>query len=438
MPNLPATSAAVASALHPSATIRAEGFEQNTYDNASFDLVIGNVPFGDVRLFDPVHNPTKESIHNHFILKSLDLTTPGGVVMVLTSRFTMDASTPRHAAGTEVVSDLLVLRRRIEDEPLDTSWAQTQDFTTASGQTWTGNTYWAANPTHILGEVELTNGMHGSQTVQVNGGPRWLEALESVTRTALARHAAYVDWTAAMPEPVTTVVGPAPSTHEGFISVTQDGTFTYRRQGSLEPLDVPSTQTRELRALLGLRDLVVKQLTLEGQSLHETGLTRANRQTLNHAYDTYLATYGPVNRFTTRVNKNGVVSRVKPRAVAILDKDPFGAQVRGLEEFDDTTEVAAKAAILTHMVVQARTPVTRVAEPTDAITVCRDQLGSLDLQRVASLLDLDADSAIAALGDLVFTDPTSGELVPADEYLSGNVVTRLEEARTAAARDPQL
>lgn len=130
--------AAVASALYPSAQIRAEGFESTRIPARSFAATVGNVPFGQFTVYDPAHNPQRHSIHNHFILKSLDLTAPGGYVVVLTSRFTLDSvdrrariamaaradllgavrlptGAFRRVAGTEVVTDLLVLRRRDQD-----------------------------------------------------------------------------------------------------------------------------------------------------------------------------------------------------------------------------------------------------------------------------------------------------------------------------------
>ncbi|HYB24205.1 MAG TPA: hypothetical protein VED41_10430 [Solirubrobacteraceae bacterium] len=130
----PAT-ARLAQALYPHADVQTESFAATRLPDAHFDLTVGNVPFADVRLHDPLHNPGRHSIHNHLILKSLALTRPGGLVAVLTSRFTLDAANPaarremsqladlvgairlpsgsqRRTAGTEAVIDLLILRRR--------------------------------------------------------------------------------------------------------------------------------------------------------------------------------------------------------------------------------------------------------------------------------------------------------------------------------------
>ena len=144
------TTAAIARALHPDADIRAESFAHTRLPDAYFDLTVGNVPFADVRLHDPRHNPAAHSLHNHFIVKSLHLTRPGGLVAVLSSHYTLDAANPaarremsaladlvgavrlptgahRRAAGTDALMDLLILRRRHPDEPArETSWENTR------------------------------------------------------------------------------------------------------------------------------------------------------------------------------------------------------------------------------------------------------------------------------------------------------------------------
>lgn len=190
-------SAAVAAYLYPSAQVRSEGFETTNVPNGSFAAVIGNVPFGDFALRDPAYNPKRLSIHNHFIVKSLDLTAPGGYVVVLTSRFTLDnvdskarneiaaradllgavrlpTSAFRRVAGTEVVTDILVLRRREASREIEAgtdTWLQVADMDLLGddGQ-WTSlpvNTYFHQHPEHMLGTPMIGHGIHGSTTLQV-------------------------------------------------------------------------------------------------------------------------------------------------------------------------------------------------------------------------------------------------------------------------------
>ena len=176
---LDGASARLARALYPHATVRTESFADTRLPAGHFDLTVGNVPFADVRLHDPQHNRSHHSIHNHFILKSLALTRPGGLVAVLSSRFTLDASNPaarremgeladlvgavrlptgshRRTAGTDAVMDLLILRRRAPGEqPADRSWENTQPVD-VDGQQVRINAWLAAHPDMILGRLDAS------------------------------------------------------------------------------------------------------------------------------------------------------------------------------------------------------------------------------------------------------------------------------------------
>ena len=190
-------SAAVAAHLYPSAQIRSEGFETTNVPNGSFAAVIGNVPFGDFALRDPSYNPKRLSIHNHFIVKSLELTAPGGYVVVLTSRYTMDnvdekarreilaradllgavrlpTAAFRRVAGTEVVTDILVLRRREADRKIgvgEDGWLAVadMDLVTDDGResSLPVNTYFHEHPEYMLGTPMIGHGIHGSTTLHV-------------------------------------------------------------------------------------------------------------------------------------------------------------------------------------------------------------------------------------------------------------------------------
>lgn len=211
------TTAAISRALYPSATVRAESFADTRLPAGSFDAAVGNVPFGDFVLHDRMHNPQRLSIHNHFIVKALDLTRPGGIVAVLTSRYTMDAANPaarremydradlvtavrlptgahREVAGTEAVTDLVVFRVREDGaERGDASWLATVPVEMPrKGDPAVGgsdsaespvesppesrpatvgvNAWWEANPHLVLGQMTVGPGMHGGATLHVEAG----------------------------------------------------------------------------------------------------------------------------------------------------------------------------------------------------------------------------------------------------------------------------
>ena len=464
--------AQLAAALYPDAQIRNESFADTRAPEGSFDLVIGNVPFGAVQLSDRRHNRGGHSIHNHFIIKSLNLTRPGGLVAVLTSRYTMDARNPaarreiavladlvgavrlpngahQRAAGTRVVTDLLILRRREPGrEPDPVAWEQAR-VTELDGAQVPVNEYFLSRPDHVLGEMGATNGAYRADDLVVTAtGDTNLALSRALDALAVQARARGLTWLAAA-EPKPGEFSPAapaamPSQRpEGYLDAHGDGTFTKVTDGQAVPCEVPRSQAAELRQLLRLRDAVTGLLEAEGASLDDTAELDRMRQDLGRRYDTYVRAYGPVNRFswrhTGRVDPGTgeeKMARVRP-AQGGFRTDPFAPVVQALEEFDPVSQRAAKAAIFTRRVVAPRNPRLGADTPADALAICLDVCGEVRLPGIARLLGVDTDQARRDLGTLVFDDPATGKLVPAAEYLSGNVREKLKAAQQAAGEDPR-
>jgi N12 class adenine-specific DNA methylase len=474
-------SARLARALYPHATVRTESFADTRLPDGQFDLTVGNVPFADVRLHDSKHNRGGHSIHNHFILKSLALTRPGGLVAVLSSRFTLDASNPaarremgeladllgavrlptgshRRTAGTDAVMDLLILRRRAPGEqPADPSWENTQPVD-VDGQQVRINTWLAEHPDMILGRLAVGRGMYANDTLHVR--PDWpLEQTAQRVRAAAEQLVARArehgltmrprdtSRTPAAAGDVSQPVALAPEGEwDGHIVDRGDKIFAVVADGAQEPLSVPATQAVELRALLGLRDQARTLLAAEAADLEDTPALAGIRGELRAAYQAYVRRYGPINRYTLR--RTGRVeadtgeermARITPPAVRLLTKhDPFGPLVRALENFDDITHTAAPAAMLTERVVQPRAPRLGADTPQDALAICLDTRGRVELSEIARLLGTTPEDAREQLGELVYQDPAGGELLTAAEYLSGDVRHKLDTARAAASEHPAL
>ncbi|MCM3556362.1 helicase [Janibacter melonis] len=209
-------------------------------------------------------------------------------------------------------------------------------------------------------------------------------------------------------------------------------------------MKIPKSGRAEMHALLVMRDTTRALLEEEAQSSQDTAATRTLRDRLNSQYDAYLERFGPINRFTLRrtgrTDDDGrdVMARISPRTVTKFTSDPFAAPVRALEIFDETSGQARKAAIFHRRVIERRAPVTRADSPADALAICLDQRGAVDLPVIADLLDVGQAQAREHLTGLVFDDPATGGLVPAAEYLSGDVRTKLAQAEVAAAEDATL
>lgn len=466
-------SAKVASYLYPSAVIRAESFADTRLPDGTFDVAIGNVPFANVSLSDPRHNLAGHSMHNHFLVKSVALTRPGGLIVALTSRYTLDAQNPsarraihdqadllgairlptgahQRMAGTQAVTDLLILRKRPEGQrPRDDAWVSTTPRI-IDGEKVRINTYFDVNPDKILGELSLGHGMHGSTTVNVvprEGALTNLDLRQQLSAiTAAATHTGHT-----LTERTTDTVDVRAAAAvgdgkwDGHIDALDDGTFTVMTDGIAVPTKIPASQATEARALLRLRDQTRALLEAEADRFVDSGDIEAMRATLARTYGQYSARYGPINRFTLHETKRTnpetgepAMTRRVPTVMSRLRKDPFFPLVGALEVFDDDTHTAEPAALLNHRVVVPREPALGADTPADALAICLDTTGRADLDTVARLLGVEAIEAREQLGQLVFDDPITGAIVPAAEYVSGNVRDKLDAARHAAGTDPRF
>ena len=470
----PAT-AGIAAALYPSASIRAESFADTALPEDDLDLVIGNVPFGKITLHDPNHNPGRHSIHNHFIIKSLDLTRPGGLLAVVTSRFTLDAQadaarremaeradllgavrlpagTFRAISGTDVVTDIVFLRKRASGAaPSGGRWLSLSPVTTVDGEV-TVNEYFTTHPEMILGELRRVNGQYGADDLDVIADPEKTVAPAMAAIVTRARDTGLTyqprsepRW---IPDPETGLSGLTPEQFpvhkEGSIVATGMATFSRVRNGELEPFQAtPKGQAKELRALCGLRDTLAEVLTLQAGSTDDDLFRNAQEQ-LNDRYDDYVARYEPISRFTSyetgRIDVESgeaIFGRRNPQ-LGGFRTDPDFPSLLALEVFDSETKSAQKAAIFSARVVGPREVRGRADSPEEAVTICLDETGSVTLDRVAALLGIEAVDARNRLGTLVFDDPLSDQLVPGARYLSGNVRVKLREAEAAVADDARF
>lgn len=481
------TTAAIARHLYPEAEIRAEGFEKTRLPPGNFDLAIGNVPFGKFALHDPVHNKAGHSIHNHFIVKALDLAKPGAVVALITSRFTLDARTPsarrdmaeqadllgairlpetafRANAGTDAVTDLLILRkRRPGEEPLDQSWLATgeaPEATTGAGTVPIPiNRIFLDHPTWVLGTLVVERGMYNANTLTVKPRPGALgrqiaEAMAEIVEHARAQNRTWAPL--AQPSPATTTVTasePAPERlKEGAFFVGTGGQVFISRYGNAEPLTLSDTDREEVTALIALRDTVADLLDLQSRDDAAPPLAGQSAETeavpswsetqlrLNRVYDAYVARYGPINRFqlvSRGVDEDGeeTVVRRTPRFGGFR-RDPDFASVIALEAFDDETQTAEKAPIFSRRVLNARREVRGADDAPGALLAVLERTGRVDLTAMADLLGAEEAQVIAELKGAIYRDPETQTWVTADAYLSGNVRRKLHLAEDAATANP--
>lgn len=520
-------SARVAHLLYPDAQVRNEGFERTRVPEGSFTAAIGNVPFGRFTVPDPVHNSRNHSIHNHFIIKTLHLTAPGGYAALITSSWTLDAADEKarremhelgelvsairlpsrafqRVAATDVVTDVLVFRRRDNAEtvphPETVDWIHAGPMRVrdrhGEWQVITVNQHYHTRPSSVLGQIHAGRGQfHDAQMVVIN------EDLGSAAEQL--RQRLHADVTAAVDAGHSLSARPRPSRGSDFqagIATARDLTEAQRPIGRVEydaeadefvreGLDGPETlsvfKTRvvETKHLLRLRDLAEATIAAQRDGTADKDMRDGLREELGRVYDAYVAAYGPINRAqitggTERSAaeaeakyveaekkwraKNGVGGvayrgelpaevaeeltekawQTSPRVrrqrhLEQLRGDPSMAAVLALEHFDTETKKPTKTAIFSRDVVVAPVPVRSAESAEEAVSISVGESGGVDLDRIAQLLGCAPTEARDRIRGLVYADPQSdGQLVPASTALSGNVIAKHEQARTALSEDP--
>ncbi|MFE2314165.1 DEAD/DEAH box helicase family protein [Streptomyces sp. NPDC059441] len=483
--------AAISRYLYPDADIITSGLEEVPLADGGFDAVVGNVPYGRYKRFDKVHNPDlKLSIHDHFVLKSLYATRPGGIVALITSRYTLDAedSSARErmyqlgdlvgavrlparahqaAAGTGVVTDVLFLRRRAEgEEPGDDTWLTSRkQVLPGRPEELAVNAYFGAHPEYVLGDLQARIGQFGPEVTVTDRGENSPAAELEAAAAAIAVEAEAAGLmassaTAAQTRNVRPVVYGGT---EGALGLDEAGNPTIVDGGRAVPLEVHPDQRDKLVQLIRLKGMTQGLYEAEAATAEpgETPELARLRAELRMAYRDYRKNNPPLSKprqpfiFTPKEAKEraereglaAVPEAWKQRtAYAWIDDDPDASFLFGLEEWDDKTNTATEQQVLLSRVLEPRRLPTRARTAEDAIALAMEwDGGRLDMWRVASLLGVDQEEAAAQCADagLAFRDPgqstDQGDVwEPRHRYLSGNVRTKLAEAVARAKTDPSF
>jgi N12 class adenine-specific DNA methylase len=435
--------ARIAKALYPDSDIRAQRFEQALLASGYYDLAISNVPFGDYPVHDPKWNDYKLPIHDYFFASALDKVRPGGLVMFITSKGTMDKldSTLRELlstraellgavrlpndafkrnAGTEVTTDIVMLRRlRPGEAPCGPAWKQTANYINDIGEEFTLNEYFVGRPGMMLGKMRLTGRMYRDRepTLEPDG-----RDLAEALRAALEHlpQNIYQTQSHRVAEPTIDEAVPAPDYVKPNAYCLHDGMVCVREETILRPLnDLPGDRRLRIRSLIQVRDAVRDCLRSQLDGSDEDRVIEA-RQQLNHAYDRFVGRFGPI---TSRANQRA------------FDGDPDLPLLLSLEHYNDETKTATKASIFRERTIQHRQPVASAANAKEALLVSLNERGRVDLDHMAGLLNKPAEEFLHDLKGLVFLNPQTSEWETDDQYLSGNVREKLGVADAAAVTD---
>ena len=433
----------IAKQLYPDADIQIKGFEKTAFENNSFDVVVGNVPFGNYKVNDKDYNKNNFLIHDYFIAKSLDKVHPGGVVAVVTSKGTMNKENDdirkyiaqraellgairlpdtafKANAGTEVVSDILFLQKRerpIEIDPDKEGWIKLG----VSADGFDVNNYFAEHPEMVMGDFKEVSGRFGNEVTVKLDDPSMLKSLlsEAVQNIRGEYKAASVMKNV---EEINADVIPAPAESRKFSFQAVNGELYYREAGdNMEKVTVKGKGKDKIAravAMVELRDTVRELLDLQmnnsDSSLDES--ISESRAKLNKVYDAFVAKYGYVSD--------------KKNRDAFKGDDDY--QLLSALENEDEEHSTYKADIFEHNTVKPKTIAEHVETAQEALIISVAEKAKVDFNFMSELCGMDKDRMIADLKGQIFRLPQAEEkYVTADEYLTGNIRRKITELNNA-------
>jgi len=440
---LDSVTARIAAKLYPDSSVHAKGFEDTSLPKDFFDAALGNIPFGSYPVYDPAYRRSPHltrSIHDYFLTKTLDVVRPGGVIALITSRYTMDkgdSAVRRHLsdgsillgalrlpnttfkanAGTEVTTDILFLQKRSQETPLPAeSWTELTSIETADGPVEI-NEYFARHPEMMLGRMGMESGQYGIAPALIgNLEPGVLERAVSLLPAAVYRSRDSQGQFLGAGHQQVPAVG---EVKEGGLA-ERDGQIVVRRGNAFEPVTQPASAHARTRGMLQVRDAVREVLRTQLSDAADEVIAEARRH-LNRTYDFFKSRFGPLN------------ARENVKAFA---DDPDLPLLVSLEEFDPETKRATKTAIFDRRTLERYRPVERVETASEALLVSLNETGEINWPRMESLTGRRASELQDELGSLAYRNPEGGVWETADRYLSGNVRKKLAVAQASDQIDP--
>ena len=437
----------IAKYLYPNADVRIQGFEKANIPNNFMDVAISNVPFGNYAIADKSY-PKKvtSAIHNYFFAKSLDKVRPGGIVMFITSSYTMNSSDStvrryimqkadllgairlpdtafKGNAGTEVVTDILVLKKRAANTDYAGEDFLEAPYTRPIEGNWSGayiNNYFNNHPEMVLGTASFTGGMYRGENLTYKA----LEdkgSLADQIREAFKNIQGKMDYPAQQsPEKTNFAVERAGKKTKENGLVVKDGKVYKNTGGELVEQKVAKGVAERISCMLEIRDAARELQNYLQQGLKESEIKKA-RQKLNKAYDAFVKNYGFIN---SQSNRNAIKG------------DPDSFSILALENWNPETKKATKADIFTKNTIAANRTVTSAKDVAEGLIVSVNQTGGVDTALIARLTGKTVDDVTRELIDsrAVFKN-RDGALETAEVYLSGNVRAKLRDAEAMVPMD---
>lgn len=442
---LDAISAGIAQQLYQKTTIAAQGFEETNLPDSFFDGVVGNVPFGDFKVSDKRYDKHKFLIHDYFFAKSLDKLRPGGVMALVTSKGTMDKETlavrkyiaqraellgairlPNNTfkgnAGTEVVSDILILQKRDRLIDIEPDWVHLD--TDENGIKM--NSYFVQHPEMILGEMKMVSGRFGMEATCV---PYENADLAAQLDEAVANiHGEITEYEVEeeLEEEDNSI--PADPTVRNFSYTVVDNKIYYRENSRMTPVEVSATAENRIKGMIAIRNSVRTLIELQTEDYPDSEI-KAEQERLNRLYDTFSGKYGLIN---SRANTSA------------FSQDSSFSLLSALEIIGEDGELERKADMFSKRTIKPHTPVTSVDTASEALAVSLGEKATIDMDYMMELSGKSENEIFEDLKGVIFLNPLyeygnsyEPKYLMADEYLSGNVREKLKIAKNSAELYPE-
>lgn len=433
----------IASKLYPQANIAVQGFETTNLPDNFFDAAVGNVPFAQLKVLDKKYDKYNFLIHDYFFAKTLDKVRPGGIIAFITSKGTMDKKSSKvrkyiaqraellgairlpndtfsKTAGTEVTSDILILKKRERMIDIEPDWVHLG--TDDNGITI--NSYFVEHPEMILGEMQEVSGPFGAKAECIAYENANLEDLlnEAVSNIdgeykAQAIEKLFED----TEDDEDADLIPATPDVKNFSYTVVDGDIYYRQNSVMEKQKVNKTAEKRIKALVKVREALREVLNNQLEDMPDEIIANSQRK-LNVIYDRFVNEYGYIN------------SKANMKA---FEKDNSINLLASLEKFDSEKNYKGKSDIFSKRTIQPHKAVDKVDTASDALAVSISEKAKIDLEYMSQLYGKSVDDIIDELEGVIFNVPGTDIYQTADEYLSGNVREKLRTALSYSYDKPE-
>lgn len=447
----------IAKQLYPDADISIMGYEATKFEDNSFDVILGNIPFNSVKIYDRRYNDLNPYIHDYFFIKSLDLAKPGGIIAFITSKGIMDRKDeslreyiarraefigairlPNTAfkalAGTDVTADVVFLKKRERPIELDRmnlpSWIETD----LDRSKWIAyNRYFKDNPEMLMGEMVSSRNMYGNEDGTACVAP---EDFDLNQHLAQAVDSLYARFTAEPDEEIeadeqeesNAEYEDAPAGTKNFTYVVRNGEIFFCEKDKLIPQPYTGMKAERIKGLCEIRTALLEVINIQSHEYDPVDLQKV-QDTLNQVYDRFVAKYGAINS--------------KGNILAFSDDDQFPL-LRSIEDERKDKTGWDKSAIFTKATIRPFRQVNHADTAEDALQICLNHKLRVDLPYMSFLTGKEPEELVRELDTRIYLNPQKYYGNPlegwelAEEYLSGHVRDKLLYARQKAAEEPEL